>query len=171
MKRIFSTILISGVLLFGGKLFSQNAKNAFYVELGGSGGIYSLNYERQAISKGNMQLFGRVGFSNYAAKEFNADTAIVRTYSVSPFLLGLTAALGAGDHKVDIGICFRRDGLSVTTGDEFPEDTKRTAIVPSLGYRYQPAKGFFAKAGIAVSTWHYDVGATLRPQVAVGTSF
>ena len=96
-------------------------KNSVFLELAGSGGIASLNYERIFYDKKYLDFSSRIGFS-FAPLDRNNGTAIV-----VPIMLNLL--VGQTAHKLELGI---GQGLSITTkGSVF------ALFTPAISYRYQ----------------------------------
>lgn len=128
-------------------------ENAIYVELLGSGGLYSLNYERRI---GTAR--ARVGFSNWTVDDlFGAGKD---RYTVLPLTVSHVA--GSGNHHLESG-----GGVTIGhTAFSSSFDGSRTSsgfvsLTGLLGYRYQkPASGFIFRA---VLTPFYGFG---REQVA-----
>lgn len=146
---------------------AQDARpNVAYLELLGSGGAWSANYERAA---GAFRL--RLGLASWSAGDsFGAGTT---AYWTVPLTISHVA--GAGNHHLEsgAGVTFgRSDFTSSFDADERSQFTTLTAI---LGYRYQkpggrfvfravltplfglgtedaayPEKGFFPSVGISV---------------------
>ena len=94
----------------------------FSFELGGSGGLASINYERNYLEKKNYFLQARFGFS-YGPIDANNGGVLI-------FPIMTHAVIGPKNHKIDFGI---GQTLSITTKGNF------FILMPSsIGYRYQP---------------------------------
>lgn len=121
------------MLLFPFVMHAQQAnqpekKRAVFFEIGGSGGVGSLNFEKWFYEKKSTQLTWRAGLS-LAPIDKNNGTGIVCPLMVN-------ALIGQSAHKLELGI---GQGLTLTTKGQFFALT--TAV---LGYRYQPeAKKWF----------------------------
>ena len=111
--------------------FSQtetNKKRSIYFELAGSGGIASINFEKEFLIKPKSTFVWRTGLS-FAPIDKNNGTGIV-----FPFMVHWIK--GENAHKLDIGI---GQGVTITTRGSFFALT--TACI---GYRYQtPSKKWF----------------------------
>jgi hypothetical protein len=95
----------------------------FSFELGGSGGLASINYEQNYLEKKNYFLQARFGFS-YGPIDANNGGVLI-------FPIMTHAVIGPKNHKLDIGI---GQTLSITTKGNF------FILMPSsIGYRYQPS--------------------------------
>ncbi|RYC70643.1 hypothetical protein [Spirosoma sordidisoli] len=113
------------------KVKSLTARNTVYLEILGSGALYSINYERLLLQK-EKQAYGlRVGTSYFGERP--ATIALIGE------LLMLT---GKGDHHGDFGL-----GLTGASGrnnelglSSFERKTSLFAV-PRLGYRYQKLTG------------------------------
>lgn len=101
---------------------SDENRKSVYVELAGSGGLGSLNFEKQFKSIKSTELTWRAGIS-LAPIDKNNGTGIV-------FPVLINALVGKGSHKFEVGA---GQGITFTTKGRFFALT--TAVV---GYRYQP---------------------------------
>ncbi len=103
-------------------LHSESAsRKSIFLELAGSAGLGSLNFEHHFFRKGVMELTWRAGIS-IAPIDRNNGTAII-------FPLLINALVGPKSHKLEVGI---GQGLTITTkGNPFALTTG------VLGYRYQ----------------------------------
>jgi len=91
-------------------------------ELGGSGGIASLNYEKTFVNREVCKFSWRLGFSVAPIDRTNGTVLI--------FPLMVHGIVGKSNHKLDLGI---GQSLSITTrGQPF-------VLMPAVvGYRFQP---------------------------------
>lgn len=135
MSRI-RAVLLSLLLLSAAQTFAQ-ARNAAYVEVGGSAIVPSVNYERRV----NERWHGRVGFS-FVSGESEADSDLT-------FVVPLTASWvshPSGDHHFEAG-----GGLTLIAGDaqdfdvswEDGDEISNLIVTGLLGYRYQKPRGGF----------------------------
>lgn len=115
------------------------ARNTIYLEGLGSGGFYSVNYERLLLS-GEKQAYGfRIGTSSFG-KSFGTITLIGELFTL----------IGRGSHHGDFGI-----GLTAANQKEFvfgnsnPVSRNTTLYaIPRISYRYQkPTGGLMVRAG------------------------
>ena len=103
-------------------------KKSIYFELAGSGGIASINYEKEFCKKKNTEFTLRAGFS-IAPIDKNNGNGIV-------FPVLVNALIGKKAHKLELGL---GQGITITTRGSF--FALGTAV---LGYRYQnPDKNWF----------------------------
>lgn len=101
------------------------------LELGGSGGIASLNYERSLLEKADWRLDMRIGFSTLPV---DANNGWILVFPVMAH-----AILLPGQHRIDLGA---GQAISLTTKGSF---FLRAPL--SLGYRFQPTdKRFYLRA-------------------------
>tara|TARA_R100000951_G_C2622977_1_gene175122 strand:+ start:268 stop:795 length:528 start_codon:yes stop_codon:yes gene_type:complete len=109
-------------------------KNSIYLELAGSGGFGSLNFEQSFFKKNMTELTWRAGLS-FAPIDKNNGTGIV-------FPIMINTLFGTSSHKAELGL---GQGITITTrGSAF---ALTTAVA---GYRYAPAN----------KNWFYRVSYT-----------
>ena len=137
MRRLFSVVLV--LVAFAVDASAQEARNAAYVELGGSAIVLSANYERRFAP----QWYGRIGLSVVTSE--SESTGDTDTTLVVP----LTASYltrPASNHHFEAG-----GGITIAGGDRQDlfdsADTEgdfSTAVITGIaGYRYQPPDGGF----------------------------
>jgi hypothetical protein len=148
----------------------RTAVNTVYLELGGNGLWYSLNYER--ILPQNIAL--RVGTS-YMSMSASSGTA---NASISSFGVPLTASylgLGGANHKFELGggILFEKFSGQASSG--FGEKAEGGGLFPMAtfiaGYRYAPARGGFNFKLALTPVWHPDLGTFMWGGMAFGVGF
>ena len=116
MKKLLLPIL----LLFAIQLSAQ--KPAVFLELGGSGGVGSLNFERSFLTREKVDLKWRAGFSLFRIDR-NTGTSLI-------FPILAEVLVGEGPHYFEAGI---GQTFTVTTEASF------FLLMPAVaGYRYQP---------------------------------
>ena len=105
-----------------------NARKSLYFELGGSGGVGSINFEQLFLSKKLFDLTWRSGLS-FAPVDKNNGTGIVLPVMIN-------CITGKNSHKLELGV---GQGITVTTKGSFFALT-----TVAVGCRYQPeAKKWF----------------------------
>jgi len=124
------------------------AKNAVYLELGGSSGRYAVNYSKIFHQKGKLKLNASAGFSMWRNKIKDFKTIWL---PVIP--LEVTALYGKSNHHLELGFGFtsylsRTLDINSETF-EFSDKVVFGAYIPlRIGYRYQkPEGGFFFRVG------------------------
>jgi hypothetical protein len=150
MLRLPRVLLAVVAMLLPGQTFAQSreeARNAVYLELLGSGGLFSLNYERE-IADG---VLARAGFGSWASSSFWSDAET--TVTTVPLTVALVR--GRGRHRLELG-----GGMTVgrRTRDTFDGSSGNFVSWTGLvGYRYEkPNRGFLFRAG---ATPFYGFGA------------
>ena len=108
-------------MTFGQTEFEK--KKSIFLEIGGSGGLGSINFEKQFFKKNNTDFTWRAGLS-FAPIDKNNGTGIV-------FPLMANAIIGKNAHKLELGL---GQGITVTTRAKFFALT-----TVAVGYRYQAA--------------------------------
>ena len=112
-------------------------KNQVFVELLGSGGVYSVNYERLVFHKKNNYFTARIGFSYVGALGseliYTVPVMVNYLHAINKHLF-VEAGVGilAGDEKLYNGI-------------KQPISPKYLAIATAVGVRYYATKRFFCK--------------------------
>ncbi|MGL4598608.1 MAG: hypothetical protein ACRCYO_13915 [Bacteroidia bacterium] len=123
-KRKYSLTLFL-CFVFGVCLAQENTKESFLsFELGGSGGLASINYERVFRQNESRKILWRVGFS-LAPIDRNNGTVLV-------FPLMIHGVWGSSKHKLDVGI---GQTISLSTKGSF-----FIRMPTSIGYRLEPAE-------------------------------
>lgn len=146
------------------------AKNMAFIELGGNGGLFSLNYERQYYYRDKLKLGLRGGF----APSFNG------IYIEQVYLLEHNVILFRNPHHLELGLGLtlqRRYNERPNSPDHYFWESILFSVW-RCGYRYQKQDdGFFLRAGLTpVVTSHDALGFhpgyfQLWAGVSVGISF
>lgn len=120
-KSVFIFLLLLAPVLAGAQ--DVLSRRYAFLELAGSGGLGSLNYERPFRQKNNSVFTGRAGFS-VAPIDKNNGVGLV-------FPVMANVMIGKNAHKLEVGL---GQGITFTTKAHFFART-----TAALGYRYQPA--------------------------------
>ncbi|QIP11909.1 hypothetical protein G8759_04310 [Spirosoma aureum] len=119
------------------KKSSFRSRNTIYLEGLGSGGFYSINYERLLLLKEKQAYGFRVGTSYFGHSPGNL------------ILIGeLFTLVGKGNHHGDFGIGLT--GVTRNNIESAPFGLRKNLLlaVPRLSYRYQkPTGGLLLRAG------------------------
>ena len=139
-KIIFSIfILLLTIQVKGQNVEHLNlsSRNTVYVELLGSGGIYSVNFDRILIPSDTFNVAGRIGLTYLPViEEFNDHPTIGFPFEIS-FLFG------EKNGKLELGI-----GATYFYAFEELKNSSYTIFVPRIGYRLQKDQGgLFIKTG------------------------
>lgn len=124
------------------------AKNAIYLELGGSSGIYAVNYSRIFHQKGKLKLNASAGFSMWPNTIINS-----KAYWYPAIPLEVSAFYGKSNHHLELGVGviphLTRDLVLEVTSNSSKNIFVLGALVPlRVGYRYQKLEGgFFFRIG------------------------
>ncbi len=96
-----------------------NGLNNWFVELGGTGLFYSLNYEKVLYKKNNLGWTGRVGFAwNPADYRLLNKITLERNTFITPFTTSLL--LGSRKEKLEIGLGFSMISKGITEREVIP---------------------------------------------------
>ena len=107
-------------------------KHIIYLELGGSGYYYTINYERLLFGKNKFAGFARAGFEYIPIQ--GADRLI-------HFPIGANFTYGKRKHRAEAGFAalFRMDfdpGVGFGDGFYLTDPPTRIFLAPSVGYRF-----------------------------------
>lgn len=120
----------------------RKAENAVFLELGGNGLVYSINYERIF---GDSDFSVRVGLS-YISLGASSGSASSKVSMLTFPVLANYYGIGSRDHKLQLGAGLTFISLSGTSSND-SSFVSATGFVPAptlaIGYRYLPAKGGF----------------------------
>ena len=122
------------------KIVTDRAPQAVYFGIGGSGPIFSVNYDRRFGKKLN-------GFGFTAGLGFFGESGS----SVFSIPASINYLFGRQSHFLELatGATFVTEAYSGFDDDNYEESSIFIGHV-SLGYRYQPSKGgFFARTGVS----------------------
>lgn len=114
---------------------TRTAKNLLFVELGGNGGVYSINYARFI---GDDFMF-RLGAEYFAFSFLGSEVSVFLAPIVVSYL-----GIGTADHKLELGVGAVL-GYASTTGSELVSGGQGLAYgaTGTIGYRYVPHDGGF----------------------------
>ncbi|MDX9947531.1 MAG: hypothetical protein RBS38_09210 [Bacteroidales bacterium] len=113
-------------------------KNSLYLEVFGSGGLYSINYERQVSSN----LYGRFGLATFKAIDFMGDGPEVDD-RITTFPVMIAYLSGDGKNHFEIA-----GGMLFGVKSEEEVNYKIIDLIAFIGYRYQPpVRGLIFRVG------------------------
>ena len=153
LKLILPGALI-GILSLPSETFAQKeiqsftAKNAVYLEVGGSSGIYAVNYSKIFHQKGKLKLNASAGFSMWPNEKTDS-----KTIWLPAIPLEVSALYGKSNNHLELGfgITSYLDESLTFDSETFELSDKvvfGTFIPLRVGYRYQkPEGGFFFRVG------------------------
>jgi len=134
-KSHISLVLAFLVIVLSYRVFPQSKPNSFYLEVAGSGGLYSINYDR--LFTENIGL--RVGFMYFSADWFGffSDVEMFMVPTTLNFLVG------SGKDKFEIGA--GPVYVSESTGFFGSDPVSGSGVLwtGNIGYRYQKNEGGF----------------------------
>ena len=140
MKILVVAVCCLVSIIDGSSQEIKPAKNSLYFELLGSGGLYSINYERKVSSN----LYGRVGMTTFNMTDFLGETDPRDRITAFPVMLTYLLGNGKSHHFEIAGGMLA--GLKSETGVNY----KIIDLVAFIGYRYQPpAKGMVFRIGLS----------------------
>lgn len=106
--------------------------HVMYIEIGGTGYYYTVNYERLLLAKKKVALFARVGFEYIP---FGGADRLIH------FPIGANFTYGVRKHRLEAGMAglFRIDfspGVGFGEGFYLTNPPTRIFLCPSVGYRF-----------------------------------
>ena len=126
--------------VYGNQLSSiRPNNNVLYAELGGSGFLLSLNYERKLFVADQLTVAARVGIGS--AIFINALP-----------LAGLNASIGARNGKLELGF----NAIRTYSFDFFFAEGRYILANPLVGYRYEHPAGFLFRVTASPFFQLYD---------------
>lgn len=149
---------------------ARTANNAVYLELGGNGLLYSLNYER--VLPSDVAFRGGFGYLSVSA------TAGDGSGNASVLMIPLTFSylgIGGGSARFELGAgaTFARFSASASSG--FGDDIKAGAFVPVptgiVALRLAPPGGGFNFKLAYTPFWNGDIGFFHWGGLALGAGF
>jgi hypothetical protein len=151
MRNVAALALLCGLALMPAWTRAEEARqanNSLYVELGGSGALYSLNYERFVLDDVALRIgFGYVSLtgSTINGATVTADVSLV-TIPVTASYLGI----GSGNHRLELGggaVYASISGAIDSTGTKAFGSASGVVGTAIVGYRYtRPSGGFTFRA-------------------------
>jgi hypothetical protein len=135
----------------------RNKRNSVYLEVAGSGGLGSINYEELFWKRNNTEFTWRAGLS-FAPIDRNNGVGIV-------FPLMINSIIGANSHKLEVGV---GQGVTVTTKGKF-----FALSTAAIGYRYQSdsKKLFYRVAYTPLVSYLIDFQVQHWAGISVGYTF
>ncbi|KQC02453.1 hypothetical protein [Pedobacter sp. Hv1] len=169
MKKQYILTIIC--LLICTNTFAQSNRNSVYVEIGGNGGAYSINYDRLFILSQQLRFAPRIGISWLGSDRFTAPIE-------ANLLLGKNsdsknfAEFGLGTTIVSKK---SKNINGFTLSDEIIDEKGMNALLSSrLGFRHQkPQGGFMYRIGFTLLYNSYPIDHKFIPfgGVSLGYTF
>ena len=151
--------LILVLVLFTSVLFGQTElkTKSIFLEIAGSGGLGSINYEQQFYKKQKTELTWRAGLS-FAPVDKNNGNGII-------FPLMVNSIIGKNAHKLEFGL---GQGITVNTKGSF-----FTLTTAAVGYRYQPVakKWFYRVTYTPLISYLFNFQIQQWAGISIGYSF
>lgn len=140
IKNILTAVCFMLSITNGNSQEPKPAKNSLYIEVFGSGGLYSINYERQISS----YLYGRFGLATFKAIDFLGD-GTESDDRITTFPIMIAYLSGNGKSHFEIA-----GGMLLGIKSEEDVNYKIIDMIAFIGYRYQPpVKGLLFRVGFA----------------------
>lgn len=151
-SSLILVLILAFAISFGATAQSEaekfTAKNAVYLEVGGSSGIYAINYSKIFHQKGKLKVSASAGFSMWPNKTIDS-----KRIWLPAIPLEVSAFYGKSNHHLELGFGFTSflNATSVFDSETLENVDKVVyeAFIPlRVGYRYQkPEGGFFFRVG------------------------
>lgn len=157
MKKVALSFILSFVIFM---TFGQSAsvkRKSVFLEIAGSGGLGSINYENHFFKKNNTDFTFRVGLS-FAPIDKNNGTGLV-------FPIMINSLIGKNAHKLELGL---GQGITITTKGSF-----FLLTTAAVGYRYQQeTKNWFYRVTYTpIISYLYDFQVQQWGGISVGYTF
>lgn len=158
-RHLKSLLALAALTSLGasGAAAQRAASNAFFLELGGNAGLYSVNYER--VLPSNVALRAGLSYMSLSATSGSAE-ANVSSLGIPVTFSYLGLGSGSAKFELGAGALFQRFSGSSSWG--FGNEVEAGAFVPLAtfigGLRLAPAGGGFNFKLAFTPLWHPDVG-------------
>ncbi len=147
MRKVFLKITILLIMCFNiqnanaqSEYCTKLRKNSIFLEVGGNGIVYSINYDRLFDFSNKIKGSARIGVNYF--ENFNNNES--RIFGIPVEFSGLYS-ISKNKHFLELGT-----GLTYFNSKKFKESQNENVFIFALrlGYRYQnPEGGLFLKAG------------------------
>jgi len=129
----------------------RTAKNAIYIELGGNGAWYSLNYERFVFDDAAIRIGGMFMSLSATATSGGSTASASASWFAAPLMFSYLG-IGSANHKLELGAGATMMYFSGSGTNNFSSSITASGFVmaptATVGYRYVPTDGGFNfKAG------------------------
>jgi hypothetical protein len=129
----------------------RSARNAIYIELGGNGAWYSLNYERFVMDDAALRVGGMFMSLSASASSGGTTSTASASWFAAPLMFSYLG-VGSENHKLELGAGATVMYFSGSGTNNFSSSIKASGFVmaptATVGYRYVPTDGGFNfKAG------------------------
>lgn len=128
----------------------RTAHNSIFIELGGNGGIYTINYDR--IVSDNFSLRAGLGYMAIGATASSGGSSASASVSMTMIPVIANFMVGSNNHKLELGAgltFFHMSGTSSSLGNTVKASGFSPVGTAVAGYRYVPHKGGFTfRAGV-----------------------
>jgi hypothetical protein len=174
MKIVFTAALACSVAALTPALLSAQGtdRSSIFLELGGNGLVYSINYEIRFLD----QFSGRAGFGFFNVSVYEPDRGVDQAVGVALMPLMINTFIGRGTHQLEVGLgpllSLAGTGVDrVERGSAYVEvdDLSIAGYTSALGYRYQRRGGGLLLR--AMLTPFYSGEAQLWGGVSLGLSY
>ncbi len=152
---LFILLIFISSITFGQTEFSR--RKSLFLEIAGSGGMGSINFEKLFFKKKSLELTWRAGIS-VAPIDRNNGSGIV-------FPVMIKAIWGKSAHKLEVGL---GQGITITTkGSPF------AMAIPAVGYRHQSEskKWFYRISYTPLISYVIDFQIQQWAGISIGYSF
>ncbi len=148
---LMALLPLAAVPTFSQEAFEYYSKNCIYVELGGTGILYSIDYEHRFTE----HFSGRIGFSTWSLPTF--AVIVNGSFDMTSFPVLLNYLAGGNGHYLELGMgpvfyVSSFTGQLVFFGNEVSGQSTGVLGAATVGYRYQPRKGLLFRIGVTPLT-------------------
>lgn len=140
-RRTLSCLLLVGAMLAAAPASTkaQSARNVAYLELGGNGLLYTLNYERNF----SPSVSGRLGLMQFSVSSASSSGSGSASLSLVPLMVNYFVG---SSHRLELGagpLIMRASAEASAGSFEASESGVGFGGTATIGYRYQQLDGGF----------------------------
>lgn len=169
--KIKIIILLAVLLLATNRTaFPQNKNNSVYLELGGNGGLYSVNYDRMIRLSNQFRFAPRIGISWLGKDRFNLPLETNLLWAKNKGAKNF-AEVGVGATFIQNADNFIKD-FHIKLPNE-NEKINTTAFITRVGYRHQKPNGGIMYRGAFNLIFNKELNNKVQPFVgfSIGYTF
>lgn len=159
---LVSVLTLSSFFISSKSQAQDFARNSIFLELGGNGALYSLNYDHKFFDHASA----RVGGMYLPLSAEDSDDRV----NVALFPIMINYLVGSGSSRLEVGIGTLAGYVSGNADNENFSEGAVGGLTGTLGYRLQPVDGGFLFR-IGVTPFTTGAGIQLWGGLSLGATF